>query len=74
MFANTVGESLPDWKQDEKLYAIEHALDEESVAVTRSWTQCFTQGKPRYFQRMVLAIMALCMLQLSGINLITYYA
>ncbi|GFZ42316.1 hypothetical protein JCM24511_00030 [Saitozyma sp. JCM 24511] len=59
---------------DEKMFAIEHALDEESVAVTRSWTQCFTQGKPRYFQRMVLAIVALCMLQLSGINLITYYA
>lgn len=33
-----------------------------------------TQGRPRFFQRLVLATMALCMLQISGINLITYYA
>lgn len=66
---------------------VEHALEAEEAAQqqqdespnTKSWLggrkdEMFTQGKPRFFQRLVLATMALCMLQISGINLITYYA
>lgn len=52
---------------------IENALREEEKSDS-SWHNIFTQGKPRFFQRLILAIMALCMLQISGINLITYYA
>lgn len=52
---------------------IEKALEEEEES-NASWRNIFTQGRPRFFQRMTLAIMSLCMLQISGINLITYYA
>lgn len=47
---------------------------EEEAEIDSGWKQIFTQEKPRFFQRLVLAIMSMCMLQLSGINLITYYA
>lgn len=52
---------------------VEHALEAEAEGAS-SWSQMFTQGRPRFFQRLTLATMALCMLQISGINLITYYA
>ncbi|EIW72337.1 hypothetical protein TREMEDRAFT_21790, partial [Tremella mesenterica DSM 1558] len=52
---------------------IETALAEEAET-DASWHDIFTQGHQRFLQRMLLAIMALCMLQISGINLITYYA
>jgi hypothetical protein len=52
---------------------IETALEEESES-DASWRDIFTQGRPRFFQRLVLAIVSLCMLQISGVNLITYYA
>lgn len=57
----------------EYMTLIEHALNEEAE-VGSKWSDIFTQGRPRFFQRLILAIMTLCMLQLSGINLITYYA
>lgn len=52
---------------------VEHALEVEAVG-SSDWGQVFTQGRPRFFQRLTLATMALCMLQISGVNLITYYA
>ncbi|AEO63159.1 uncharacterized protein THITE_2038523 [Thermothielavioides terrestris NRRL 8126] len=52
---------------------IERNLEEEA-ARDGSWGQLFTQGRPRFFQRLVLAVVSLCMLQISGVNLITYYA
>lgn len=52
---------------------IERALEEEAES-SSSWSDIFTQGEPRFFQRLILAIMSLCMLQISGVNLITYYA
>lgn len=52
---------------------IQRALEEEAES-NASWSDIFTQGKPRFFQRLVLAVMSLCMLQISGVNLITYYA
>lgn len=61
---------------DMVLSLVEHALEVEVVAErsSASWGDIFTQGRPRFFQRLVLGTMALCMLQISGINLITYYA
>ncbi|CAK7197847.1 hypothetical protein SEUCBS139899_000497 [Sporothrix eucalyptigena] len=58
---------------DVTMAMIELTLEEESVQ-TGSWKEIFTQGEQRFFQRLVLAIMSLCMLQISGVNLITYYA
>ncbi|PSR79063.1 general substrate transporter [Coniella lustricola] len=52
---------------------VEHALEAESVG-SSSLGDILTQGNQRLFQRMILAVMSLCMLQISGINLITYYA
>jgi len=52
---------------------IERALEEEAAS-DASWHDIFTQGRPRFFQRLVLAIISICMLQISGVNLITYYA
>lgn len=52
---------------------VEKALEEEAESDS-SWGDIFTQGKPRFFQRLVLSVMSLCMLQISGVNLITYYA
>ncbi|OKL58146.1 hypothetical protein UA08_06448 [Talaromyces atroroseus] len=56
------------------LSLIENALEEENTENKTSWSDVFTQGEGRYFQRLVLATMSLCMLQLSGLNLITNYA
>ncbi|KAI0015254.1 general substrate transporter [Xylariomycetidae sp. FL0641] len=47
---------------------------EEEAESNSSWGDIFTQGRPRFFQRLVLAVVSLCMLQISGVNLITYYA
>jgi len=55
----------------EHMALIEHALNEEAE-VGSKWSDIFTQERPRFFQRLILAIMTLCMLQISGINLITY--
>lgn len=52
---------------------IETSLLEEAESDS-SWSDIFTQGRPRFFQRLCLAILSLAMMQLSGINLITYYA
>lgn len=52
---------------------IETALLEEAES-SSSWSDITTQGRPRFLQRLVLAILPLVMMQLSGINLITYYA
>ena len=52
---------------------IDTALSEEAES-NSSWSDIITQGRPRFFQRLVLAILSLAMMQLSGINLITYYA
>ncbi|RDW62489.1 hypothetical protein BP5796_10791 [Coleophoma crateriformis] len=52
---------------------VERALEEEAES-NSGWRDIFTQGRPRFFQRLVLAIFGLCMLQISGVNLITYYA
>lgn len=58
----------------------QHTPTEEREKTNSWWSnnnnnnELLTQGKPRFFQRLVLATMALCMLQISGINLITYYA
>ncbi|OQE32016.1 hypothetical protein PENSTE_c001G04509 [Penicillium steckii] len=52
---------------------IETSLLEEAES-NSSWGDIFTQGRPRFFQRLCLATMSLAMMQLSGINLITYYA
>ncbi|OAA67233.1 General substrate transporter [Niveomyces insectorum RCEF 264] len=58
---------------DTMMAMIEHALEEESSAAGQ-WQDIFTMGEQRFFQRLVLAVMSLCMLQISGVNLITYYA
>jgi sugar porter (SP) family MFS transporter len=58
---------------DEMMALIEHALHEEAETGSK-WQDIFKQERPRFFQRLVLAVMAMCMLQISGINLITYYA
>ncbi|CAJ2511448.1 Uu.00g070730.m01.CDS01 [Anthostomella pinea] len=66
----------PDLRAEETSLAmsfIKQNLDEEAETET-GWGDIFTQGRPRFFQRMVLAVVSLCMLQISGINLITYYA
>ncbi|KAF2767627.1 general substrate transporter [Teratosphaeria nubilosa] len=55
------------------LTLIERAICEEANVESR-WTDIFTQGRPRFVQRLCLATISLCMLQISGINLITYYA
>jgi len=52
---------------------IETSLIEEAESCS-SWRDITTQGRPRFFQRLVLAVLSLSMMQLSGINLITYYA
>ena len=52
---------------------IERALEEEAAS-DATWLDVFTQGKSRFFQRLVLAVLSICMLQISGVNLITYYA
>lgn len=51
---------------------IEGTLQEELQSTSR-WQTIFTQGKPRFFQRLVLSTFVMCMMQLTGINLITYY-
>ncbi|KAJ5281735.1 hypothetical protein N7478_007107 [Penicillium angulare] len=53
--------------------AIETILAEEAES-NSSWSDITTQGRPKFFQRLVLAVLSLSMMQLSGINLITYYA
>ncbi|KAJ9133457.1 General substrate transporter [Pleurostoma richardsiae] len=58
---------------DRTMSHIERALEEEAAS-DASWHDIFTQGRPRFFQRLVLAIISICMLQISGVNLITYYA
>lgn len=45
---------------------------EEEAECDSSWHDVFSQGKPRFAQRLTLAILSLAMLQISGINLITY--
>lgn len=52
---------------------IDTSLAEEAES-SSSWKDITTQGRPRFFQRLVLAVLSLSMMQLSGINLITYYA
>ncbi|KAI0479387.1 general substrate transporter [Xylariaceae sp. FL0804] len=52
---------------------VKQNLDEEAET-NSSWSDIFTQGEPRFFQRLCLATVSLCMLQISGVNLITYYA
>jgi hypothetical protein len=52
---------------------VERALEEEAESDS-TWGDIFTQGRPRFFQRLMLAVTSLCMLQISGVNLITYYA
>lgn len=52
---------------------IDTSLTEEAES-SSSWKDITTQGRPRFFQRLVLAVLSLSMMQLSGINLITYYA
>ncbi|KAI1339974.1 general substrate transporter [Xylariaceae sp. FL0016] len=52
---------------------VKQNLDEEAET-NSSWGDIFTQGRPRFFQRLTLAVVSLCMLQISGVNLITYYA
>ncbi|KAJ5113189.1 hypothetical protein N7456_001723 [Penicillium angulare] len=52
---------------------IETILAEEAES-NSSWSDITTQGRPKFFQRLVLAVLSLSMMQLSGINLITYYA
>lgn len=44
---------------------VEHALEAETVS-SSSWSDVLIQGDQRLFQRMVLAVMSLCMLQISG--------
>ncbi|PCH04068.1 Major facilitator superfamily domain, general substrate transporter [Penicillium occitanis (nom. inval.)] len=51
---------------------IEKNLQEDMQSDSR-WQAIFTQGKPRYFQRLTLAAFIMCMYQLTGVNLITYY-
>lgn len=58
---------------DVTMAMIELTLEEES-AQNGQWKEIFTQGEQRFFQRLVLSVMSLCMLQISGVNLITYYA
>ncbi|KAI2865699.1 hypothetical protein CBS63078_8346 [Aspergillus niger] len=51
---------------------IENALQEDSQSDSK-WQAIFTQGRPRFFQRLVLSAFVMCMYQLTGVNLITYY-
>lgn len=51
---------------------IEQTLQEDMQSDSR-WQAIFTQGKPRFFQRLVLSAFVMCMYQLTGVNLITYY-
>lgn len=71
---STVEDSLVRSEQTDLIVShIQTNLEEEAES-NASWRNIFTQGRPRFFQRLVLAMMALGMLQISGINLITYYA
>ena len=58
----------------ERYQLIAHVLAEEESQGSHHWSDIFRQGPQKIFQRTVLGIIGLCMLQLSGINLITYYA
>jgi len=66
----------------EEFTAIQQALVEEEAATLRdkngqpvsAFRACFTNGKERYFHRVMLGVGSQFMQQLCGINLITYYA
>ncbi|RJE25596.1 sugar transporter [Aspergillus sclerotialis] len=51
---------------------IEKTLQEDMQS-NSTWQAIFTQGKPRFFQRLVLSAFVMSMYQLTGVNLITYY-
>ncbi|ORX35622.1 sugar transporter [Kockovaella imperatae] len=65
-----------------ELASIQHALAEEEAATLKDKNgnpvsairACFTNGKERYFHRVMLGVGSQFMQQLCGINLITYYA
>ncbi|GAA5823363.1 hypothetical protein JCM11251_007581 [Rhodosporidiobolus azoricus] len=71
-----------DSTQDEKaravsvevqLHEILANIEKERKAAT-SFATCFSMGESRYFQRVFLGMGSQFMQQISGINLITYYA
>ena len=53
--------------------SIIEATRQEELQSDSTWKAIFTQGKPRFFQRLVLSAFVMSMYQLTGVNLITYY-
>ncbi|GAA5983612.1 hypothetical protein JCM10908_000352 [Rhodotorula pacifica] len=58
-----------DVQMNEILFAIE-----EERKTAKGFSTCFTMGEQRFFHRVFLGCLSQFMQQISGINLITYYA
>lgn len=72
--AKSIDENTPSI--DKEMTEIQHAITEEKLAAdgTNSMLALFKNGPQRFLHRTLLGIGGQFMQQLSGINLITYYA